>query len=171
MLRKLAHMTEYAILAVLLLRATGSYAWAFALAVGLAQGAYEAALAYARERQVIRKLFGFAALDDEVSVEVERSERQRRHSLAHLAARLVAGGHIGSEVAAATELLAALTSFQAFEAFAFDAGPRLTERRLLDLVRAGLAVFKEKGRNLPITFSQAKPLEFRKSCSPTSVKI
>jgi VanZ family protein len=32
-LRKLAHMTEYAILAVLFLRATGSYAWAFALAV------------------------------------------------------------------------------------------------------------------------------------------
>jgi VanZ family protein len=32
-LRKGAHMTEYAILAVLLVRATGSYAWAFALAV------------------------------------------------------------------------------------------------------------------------------------------
>ena len=29
-LRKLAHMTEYAVLALLLLRATGSYAWAFA---------------------------------------------------------------------------------------------------------------------------------------------
>jgi VanZ family protein len=35
-LRKLAHMTEYAVLAVLLVRATGSYAWAFALAVGYA---------------------------------------------------------------------------------------------------------------------------------------
>ena len=35
-LRKLAHMAEYAILAVLLVRATGSYAWAFALAVGYA---------------------------------------------------------------------------------------------------------------------------------------
>ena len=35
-LRKLAHMTEYAILAVLLVRATGSYAWAFALTVGYA---------------------------------------------------------------------------------------------------------------------------------------
>jgi VanZ family protein len=35
-LRKLAHMTEYAILAVLLVRATGSYAWAFALAVAYA---------------------------------------------------------------------------------------------------------------------------------------
>jgi VanZ family protein len=32
-LRKLAHATEYAILAVLLARATGSYAWAFALTV------------------------------------------------------------------------------------------------------------------------------------------
>jgi VanZ family protein len=32
-LRKLAHMTEYAILAVLLVRALGSYAWAFGLAV------------------------------------------------------------------------------------------------------------------------------------------
>jgi VanZ family protein len=35
-LRKCAHMTEYAILAVLLVRATGSYAWAFALAVAYA---------------------------------------------------------------------------------------------------------------------------------------
>ena len=35
-LRKLAHMTEYAVLALLLLRATGSYAWAFGLAVGYA---------------------------------------------------------------------------------------------------------------------------------------
>jgi VanZ family protein len=35
-LRKLAHMTEYAILAVLLARATGSYAWALALAVAYA---------------------------------------------------------------------------------------------------------------------------------------
>ena len=35
-LRKCAHTTEYAILAVLLLRATGSYAWAFALTVAYA---------------------------------------------------------------------------------------------------------------------------------------
>jgi VanZ family protein len=35
-LRKCAHMTEYTILAVLLVRATGSYAWAFALAVAYA---------------------------------------------------------------------------------------------------------------------------------------
>jgi VanZ family protein len=35
-LRKCAHMTEYAILAVLLWRATRSYAWAFALAVAYA---------------------------------------------------------------------------------------------------------------------------------------
>ena len=35
-LRKIAHMTEYAILALLLMRATGSYARAFALAVAYA---------------------------------------------------------------------------------------------------------------------------------------
>jgi VanZ family protein len=35
-LRKLAHMTEYAILAVLLVRATGSYAWALGLTVAYA---------------------------------------------------------------------------------------------------------------------------------------
>jgi VanZ family protein len=35
-LRKLAHATEYAILAVLLARATGSYVWAFALATAYA---------------------------------------------------------------------------------------------------------------------------------------
>jgi VanZ family protein len=35
-LRKCAHATEYAVLAVLLVRATGSYAWAFALAVAYA---------------------------------------------------------------------------------------------------------------------------------------
>jgi VanZ family protein len=35
-LRKCAHMTEYAILAVLLMRATASYLWAFPLAVAYA---------------------------------------------------------------------------------------------------------------------------------------
>jgi VanZ family protein len=35
-LRKCAHLTEYAILAVLLVRATGSYRWAFLLAVAYA---------------------------------------------------------------------------------------------------------------------------------------
>ena len=35
-LRKIAHMAEYAILAVLLARALGSYAWAFAAAVAYA---------------------------------------------------------------------------------------------------------------------------------------
>ena len=35
-LRKLAHLTEYAVLAALLIRATGSYAWAFGLAVAYA---------------------------------------------------------------------------------------------------------------------------------------
>jgi VanZ family protein len=36
LLRKLAHMAEYAVLALLLLRATGSYAWALAATVGYA---------------------------------------------------------------------------------------------------------------------------------------
>ena len=35
-LRKAAHMTEYAILAALVLRAAASYGWAFAFAVGYA---------------------------------------------------------------------------------------------------------------------------------------
>ncbi len=35
-LRKCAHMTEYGILAILLARATGSWAWAFGLAVAYA---------------------------------------------------------------------------------------------------------------------------------------
>jgi VanZ family protein len=35
-LRKLAHMTEYAVLALLLIRATGSYAWALGLTVAYA---------------------------------------------------------------------------------------------------------------------------------------
>ena len=35
-LRKLAHMTEYAVLALLLARATGSYVWAFAATVAYA---------------------------------------------------------------------------------------------------------------------------------------
>jgi|SRR6187431_2764038 len=106
----------------------------------------ESTRAYARQAPVIRKLFAFAALDDEVRAEVERSERQRRKSLAHLAARLVQSGDTRLEVAAASALLAALTSFQAFEALAFDTGPRLTERRLLELVRAGLGASTKKGR-------------------------
>jgi len=105
----------------------------------------ESTRAYAREQQVIRKLFAFAALDSDVNVEVQRAERERRHSLAHLAGRLLAGGHTRVEVAAAAELLGALTSFQAFEALAFDTAPKLIERRLLDLVWAGLAICKGKG--------------------------
>jgi len=98
----------------------------------------EATRAYAREQQVIRKLFAFSVLDAEVQAEVERSERQRRRSLLHLAARLVAQGHTRLTTEEAAELLASLTSFQAFEAFTFGAGPRLAERRLLRLAWAGL---------------------------------
>jgi len=103
---------------------------------------HESTRAYAREQPVIRKLFAFAALDQEVNVEVERSERLRRQSLAPLGARLVASGETCIEAAAAADLLAALTSFQAFEALSFDTGPRLVERRLLLLVQAGLGVSK-----------------------------
>ncbi|HKO46355.1 MAG TPA: helix-turn-helix domain-containing protein [Polyangiaceae bacterium] len=106
----------------------------------------ESTRAYARQRPVIRKLFAIAVLDAEVSAEVLRSERQRRKSLAPLAARLVESGEIGLGVAAATALLASLTSFQAFEAFAADSGPRLCERRLISLVRAGLGAKRKKGR-------------------------
>ena len=105
----------------------------------------ESTRAYAREQLVIRKLFVFAALDSDLNLEVQRAERERRHSLAHLAARLLAGGHTRVEVSAAAELLGALTSFQAFEALAFDAAPKLIERRLLDLVWAGLGIGKGKG--------------------------
>jgi len=102
----------------------------------------ESTRAYAREQLVIRKLFAFAALDEGVKLEVERSERLRRESLAPLAARLVSSGEICLDAARAAELLAALTSFQAFEALSFDVGPRLCERRLLSLVQAGLGVSK-----------------------------
>ena len=105
----------------------------------------ESTRAYARHQRVIRKLFALATLDRELGVEVERSERKRRQSLAHLAARLVASGGTCLDVAAATALLAALTSFQVFEALAFDNGPSLTERRLIELVRAGLGVSEKKG--------------------------
>jgi AcrR family transcriptional regulator len=106
----------------------------------------ESTRAYARQAHVIRKLFAFAALDAEVSAEVAQSERKRRQSLAHLATRLAANGDTCLDAAATAALLAALTSFQAFEALAFDSGPRLTERRLLELVRAGLGAAKTKGR-------------------------
>jgi len=105
----------------------------------------ESTRAYARERPAIRKVFALAALDQEVSAEVERSERQRRESLSHLAARLVAAEHTRLEVSAAAELLAALTSFPAFEALSFDSGARLTERRLAHLVYAGLGFSKTEG--------------------------
>src|SRR6478609_11128922 len=59
----------------------------------------ESTRAYGRERQVIRKLFALAALEAEVQAEVERSERQRRQSLVHLATRLAACGYTHGNVA------------------------------------------------------------------------
>ena len=105
----------------------------------------ESTRAYARQRGAIRKLFAFAAFDDDVSAEIERSERKRRESLTHLAARLVEARHVSSTVADAAELLAALTSFHAFEALAFDVGPRLAEHRLVRLAQAGLGLSIRKG--------------------------
>jgi len=106
----------------------------------------ESTRAYARQRAVIEKLLALAPFDGELNAEIERSERQRRQSLAHLAGRLVAAGHTPCSVSDATELLASLTSFRAFEAFVFDAGPRLAERRLLQLLRAGLNFSMQKGK-------------------------
>jgi len=100
----------------------------------------ESTRAYSREQRVIRKLFAFAALDGEVQAEVTRSERTRRQSLAHLAARLSERGQLRVTVEDATALLASLTSFQAFEAWSFDAGPRITEQRLQKLAHAGLGI-------------------------------
>jgi AcrR family transcriptional regulator len=98
-----------------------------------------------REQRAVRKLFAFSVLDRELHREVERAERARRRSLLQLAERLSAAHRLelGSRDAAA--LLAELTSFQAFEALAFDAGPRLVERRLQHLARAGLGISEMKG--------------------------
>jgi AcrR family transcriptional regulator len=106
----------------------------------------ESTRAYARQQKVIRKLFALATLDSELSAEIERAERKRRQSLSQLAARLVASGDTCLGIEAAAALLSALTSFQAFEAMAFDSGPRLTERRLLELIRAGLGVSQNRSR-------------------------
>lgn len=98
-----------------------------------------------REQQAIRKLFAFSVLDEELYREIERAERARRRSLLHLAERLSEAQKLvlGSRDAAA--LLAQLTSFQAFEALAFDSGARLVEQRLQHLARAGLGISETKG--------------------------
>jgi AcrR family transcriptional regulator len=93
-----------------------------------------------REQHAVRKLFAFAALDAEVQKEVIRAERARRSSLLHLAKRLSAARPLRIGVREAAALLASLTSFQAFEAFAVDEGPRLVERRLLHVACSSLGI-------------------------------
>ncbi len=93
-----------------------------------------------REQHAVRKLFAFAALDAEVQKEVTRAERARRSSLLHLAKRLSAERPLRVGVREAAALLASLTSFQAFEAFAVDAGARLVEQRLLHVACSSLGI-------------------------------
>ena len=78
-LRKGAHMTEYAILAVLLVRATGSYAWAFPLTVAYA-ASDEVHQLFVRGRHgspVDVAIDGVGAL---IGMALWRSQRARRSS-------------------------------------------------------------------------------------------
>jgi AcrR family transcriptional regulator len=100
----------------------------------------------AREQRVIRKLFALSVLDAELSREIARAERARRASLLHLAKRLASARCISVPVAEAAALLAALTSFQAFEAFSVGVGPLVVERRLRRLLQNGLGL-NAKGRS------------------------
>lgn len=93
-----------------------------------------------REQRAVRKLFALASLDAEVQGEVSRAERARRKSLLHLAKRLGAAQPLRLGAREAAALLASLTSFQAFEAFAFEAGPRVVERRLLRIACSSLGI-------------------------------
>jgi AcrR family transcriptional regulator len=93
-----------------------------------------------REQHAVRKLFAFAALDATVQSEVTRAEQARRASLLHLAKRLSDAQPLRLGVREAAALLAGLTSFQAFEAFAFEAGPRLVEQRLLHIACTSLGI-------------------------------
>jgi AcrR family transcriptional regulator len=110
----------------------------------LAAMLHESTQAWARERELVRKVFALAVLDPEMRQEVERAEQQRRHSLLHLAKRLAAAGVLGISVSEAAALLAGLSSFQAFEALAVDAAPKLVERRLLELSLAGLGMARRQ---------------------------
>jgi VanZ family protein len=76
-LRKLAHMTEYAILAALLARATGSIAWAFALAVAYA-GTDELHQTFVRGRHGAPLDVGIDAVGAAVGLVVWRRWRVRR---------------------------------------------------------------------------------------------
>lgn len=104
----------------------------------------EATRAWRREQRAIGRLFALSALDAEVAREVRRGERARGASLGYLAKRLAADGALGrgTSAVAATELLGALTSFQAFEAFRGrgPGGQRQLEARLLSLAESALGL-------------------------------
>jgi AcrR family transcriptional regulator len=99
-----------------------------------------------REQQAVRKILAFSVLDEEMHREVERAESARRESLLHLVKRLSAAHRLSLGQREAAALLAGLTSFQAFEALVPHAGPKLVERRLQHLARAGLGISGAKGR-------------------------
>jgi AcrR family transcriptional regulator len=105
----------------------------------------ESTQAWARERELVRKVLALSALDAALGREVQRAERQRRHSLLHLARRLFAADLLAISAPESAAVLAGLTSFQAFEALAFDAEPKVVERRLLALARGSLGIRKAKG--------------------------
>jgi VanZ family protein len=75
-LRKGAHMTEYAILAVLLVRATGAYAWAFALAVAYA-ASDEVHQIFVRGRHGSPLDVGIDAVGALIGITLLRSKMQR----------------------------------------------------------------------------------------------
>jgi hypothetical protein len=101
----------------------------------------ESTRAWQRERLAVARIFAFSTFDREMAREVAQAERTRRASLGFLSLRLAEAGALGPGVtvdeAAAT--LGALTSFQAFEAFA-AAGSARTAERLLELARRGLGI-------------------------------
>jgi VanZ family protein len=76
-LRKGAHMTEYAILAGLLVRATGSYMWAFVLAVAYA-GSDEFHQTFVRGRHGSPIDVGIDAVGALIGLSLLRSKMRRR---------------------------------------------------------------------------------------------
>jgi AcrR family transcriptional regulator len=94
----------------------------------------------AREQSVVRRLFALTVFDAELSRQVAGAERARRASLVHLADRLSGAERISVTAREASALLAALTSFHAFEAVTVDAGPKLAERRLVQMLQSSLGL-------------------------------
>src|SRR5690349_11545121 len=80
----------------------------------------ESTRAWQRERLAVSRVFALSVFDAELGREVERAGRKRRASLGPLARRLADAGALGSGISAdeGAKTLGALTSFQAFDAFA-----------------------------------------------------